>query len=316
MTGMYPPVSPVAIPMAEPDYPAPTLLESLAAGGKRTGVFSANWGFMDFAGYLKEAGAGHVEEIPDGRRCDVAKDAEACTFESLKRWIGRSAQPFAAVAWTYRTHFPYGPDTAELAARPGLARERYLQGISQTDRLIGELVRWLGSHGKLETTLLVIVGDHGESFYQHGSRAHGNDVHDEAVRVPLMLVNERLFSGVTDTAPVRLIDVAPTVLSLAGRRVPDSFQGLDLTGPLRPRRVYFAAAWLNLVMGYREGQAKYDYAYVTDRLRAFDLASDPGERSDGAAHMTPAQRDAAVHRILNWKSAVDAKINAAKTGAR
>ena len=221
------------------------MLDSLRAGGKRTGVFSANWGFMDFARYLGSSGADHIDEIVDRQACaiaagrgragtgdDVPGEAEDCTFASMRRWIAQSPGGFAALLWTYRTHYPYGADPAELAAQAQrLARERYLAGIRETDRLIGELAQWLERQGRLDSTLLVVVGDHGESFFQHGSRAHGNDVHDEAVRVPLMLVNQRLFTGVTDTSPVRLIDVAPTVLSLAGATAPATFQGLDLTGP-------------------------------------------------------------------------------------
>lgn len=330
MTGMYPPVSPRAIPMAEPGFPAPTLIDRLRLAGKRTGVFSANWGFMDFARYFRGR-ADHLEQVPDERNCGalaatggagalaeqaVPAGAEQCTFESLERWIGQSNNDFAALLWTYGTHYPYGADPSELTGNAPLAKRLYLARITQTDRLIGQLLAQLDRQNRLDNTLVVLVGDHGESFEQHGNRVHGNDIYQEAVRVPLILFNRRLFpGGVTDTSTVRMIDVAPTVLSLAGQAAPASMEGLDLSGPLRPKRVFFAAAWLNLMMGYREAAMKYDYAYVTDELQAFDLTHDPHERADLAPRLNSPERTAIVHRLMNWKSTVDMKVAQVRAGA-
>ena len=328
MTGMYPPVSPVAIPMAEPGFPAPTLLERLGSAGKRTGVFSANWGFMDFARYFKGR-AGHLEQVPDESSCAVLKGhggagtlaeqavpagAEECTFDSLARWTEQSDQDFAALLWTYGTHYPYGADPSDLASNPALAKQRYLAGIARTDRLVGQLLARLAKQGRLDDTLVVLVGDHGEAFGQHGSKVHGNDIYQEAIRVPLVFINARLFpGGVTDSSAVRMIDVAPTVLSLSGQPRPATMQGVDLSAPLRPRRVFFAAAWLNLLMGFREAPMKYNYAFVTDQLQAFDVARDPGERVDLGPRLGRARRAAIVRRIMNWKSAVEMKVAAARS---
>lgn len=314
MTSMYPPVSPRAIPMVEPEFPAPTLFEAFKASDRRTAVFSADWGFMDFGRYLKGR-VDHLEEVPEGQSCG-AQRGEACSFDALKRWVAQSDQPFVAMLWTYRTHYPYGSDPATLAGNPQLAERLYLAGLRQTDSEVGELMSWLREQGRLDQTLVVIVGDHGEAFMQHGTLSHGNDVYRETVRVPLMLVNRRLFSGVTDPTPVRMIDVGPTLLSLAGATAPVTFQGLDLSKPLRPRRVFFSAAWLNLVMGYQEGRMKYDYAYVPDRLQAFDVERDSHERVDLGRRLSPSERAKVIRRIMNWKAAIEAKAQAVRSSAK
>jgi phosphoglycerol transferase MdoB-like AlkP superfamily enzyme len=327
MSGMYAPVSPRALPMVEPEFPAPTLLGELREAGKRTGVFSANWGFMDFGRYLKGR-VDHLEQMPDQRTCRgpaptgegrgriVSGGAEPCTFAELQRWIAQSDQPFAALLWTYQTHYPYELDPAVVAADPALAKSRYLAAITRSDALIGGVMDSLRRQGRLDNTLVVILGDHGEAFHQHGTQAHGDDVYRESIRVPLLLVNPRLFSGMTDRTPVRLIDVPSTILSLAGQAVPTTMQGIDLTGPLRPRRVFFSAAWLNLVMGYQEGARKYDYFYVTDHLQAFDLSRDPHEMNDLGGQLAAPERAAVIHRLMNWKAAVDAKTQAVRSRYR
>jgi hypothetical protein len=317
-TGMYPPVAPTAIPVVEPGFPAETLFERLRAVGLRSASFSTTWGFMDYAGFLKGRGAERVEELSGRGDCADARSeaagpsADSCTFAALKQWIGLSDDRFFALLWTYGTHYPYGLDPA-VAVRPAPARASYLERLTETDRLVGELVAWLDRRGALERTLLVVVGDHGEAFFQHEYMIHGNDVYGESVRVPLMFINPTLFDGATDPTPVRLIDVAPTVLSLAGAVPLSTAQGLDLAGPLRPRRVFYAAAWLNLVMGFREGSMKYNYFPDTGALEAFDLARDPGERNDLSDNLDAGRRAAIIHRIANWKSAVDVRIAEARS---
>lgn len=325
MTAMYPPVSPVAIPMREPDFPAPTVAEALRTSGRRVGVFSANWGFMDFGSYLRPRGV-HLEEIADSKRCaaavtvqgaggtsEVSGEAERCSVAALQDWVGQSDQPFFALLWTFGTHYPYGLDPAAIVDDPNSAKRAYLAGIQRTDRLVGGLVAWLGERGRLRDTLLVIVGDHGESFAQHGNRVHGNDIYREAVRVPLIVHGQGLAEGRKDVTPVRMIDVPPTILSLAHVAAPSTMQGVDLSGSSRPRRAFFAAAWLNFVMGYQEGRMKYNYAFVTDRLEAYDLASDPAERFDLGQKLGPQERARIIHRIMNWKAAVERKIGDARS---
>jgi arylsulfatase A-like enzyme len=320
LTGMYPPVAPAAIPVAEPRFPAQTLFERLSAAGLRSASFSTTWGFMDLAGFLDGRGAERVEQRSGRGECrtatpePAAQPADRCTFAALEQWVGRSDDRFFALLWTSATHYPYGLDPA-AATRPAAARAGYRERLAETGRLVGEFVAWLQDRGALERTLVVLVGDHGEAFFEHGTMIHGNDVYGESVRVPLMFVNPTLFDGVTDPSPVRLIDVAPTVLSLAGAAPLPTAQGVDLAGPLRPRRVFYAAAWLNRVLGFREGAMKYNYHPATGALEAFDLARDPGERTDLGGELDAGARAAIVRRIANWNSAVDARIAEARSGA-
>ena len=66
-------------------------------------------------------------------------------------------------------------------------------------------------------TLLVITGDHGEAFGEHGRIAHGFTVYDEETRVPLLIVNPLLFPHeVVVNSLGSQVDIAPTLLSLLG----------------------------------------------------------------------------------------------------
>ena len=103
-------------------------------------------------------------------------------------------KPFMAGLFTVTMHAPYTtPPGFVPADRPGGARlkpsERaYIAAVEYTDRFLGKLYAALETAGVADSTLLVIAGDHGELFGEHGGWQHGASVHEEAVRVPLLLV--------------------------------------------------------------------------------------------------------------------------------
>lgn len=123
--------------------------------------------------------------------------------------------------WTFQTHFPYfagAADGAHMLSGPDAPEDewsrehmaRYLSALHEADRLIGELVRFVEASGLAKSTLIVIVGDHGEAFNQHGTFAHGGTLYDENVHVPLLLINPGIapgrFARVTGQ-----VDLAPTI---------------------------------------------------------------------------------------------------------
>ncbi len=104
----------------------------------------------------------------------------------------------------------------------------YLAAIAYEDSQIGRLIVHLESRRLLEDTLVVVVGDHGESLGDHGEESHGIFVYQEALRVPLIMRGPGV-SARRVTGPVRLVDVTPTVLSLLGLTAPD-IDGTSLMG--------------------------------------------------------------------------------------
>jgi len=85
---------------------------------------------------------------------------------------------------------------------------------SQLERFVGELA----ADGTLENTVVILTADHGEGFLDHGRLFHSGDlVYDELMHVPLLMrFPKGIPAGVRVDVPVRLIDVMPTVLDIAG----------------------------------------------------------------------------------------------------
>jgi arylsulfatase A-like enzyme len=96
--------------------------------------------------------------------------------------------------------------------------------IRLTDEYVGRLVELLRTMRVLDDTIIVITSDHGDEFFEHGQKAHRNNLYDETILVPLVIrYPQRVPAGRVVPGQVRLMDVAPTVLALAGVPQPPTF---------------------------------------------------------------------------------------------
>lgn len=119
-----------------------------------------------------------------------------------------------------------GTRIASDAAREAL-RRLYLREVRFADAQVGRLLpaatRAAGSRG----LLWILVSDHGEEFWEHGSFEHGHSLHEEVLRVPLALGGAELPAGGV-TEGMKLQDVGPTVLGLLGLPPLDPARGSGL----------------------------------------------------------------------------------------
>jgi arylsulfatase A-like enzyme len=101
--------------------------------------------------------------------------------------------------------------------------------IAFTDSAVGALLDGLRDLDLEQRTLVVLLSDHGEEFFDHGGLDHGHTLYDELLSVPLIfslpgtLPAESRLEG-----QVRLIDVAPTILDILGLEPPAHFEGMSL----------------------------------------------------------------------------------------
>jgi len=195
---------------------------------------------------------------------------------------------FGAILWTRNTHSPYVLPAPYQNRFPPNSAEAYRAAAVTADDVVGDLVAMLKRRHLYESTVIVIVGDHGEELGEHplsGMATHGSWPYEESVRVPLIFVNPELFHGERDDRIVQLKDLAPTVTWLAG----DPRPNLNLGGCVFFHRSSPAAYLVDFLGGMRGalvlGPLKYQYAHwefrggpTSDAL--FDLEHDPGEKQN------------------------------------
>jgi arylsulfatase A-like enzyme len=126
-------------------------------------------------------------------------------------------------------------DVHEYAAPPSFksfgtdSRGAYLAAIRWVDDAVERVRKKLAAAGVLEDTVIVFGSDHGETFGEHGVHGHARNVLTPVVWVPLVIrLPFRVEPPVRVAVQVRNVDVAPTLLDLAGIATPDGFEGRSL----------------------------------------------------------------------------------------
>ncbi len=109
-----------------------------------------------------------------------------------------------------------------------LARALYDADIRRMDVVIEDLLEnIIDRPGRDAEAIVVITADHGEEFLEHRRWLHGAGLHHEVARVPLIIKAPGCKPRVVE-GPVNLIDIPPTLVSFAGLRTPEGWEGLDL----------------------------------------------------------------------------------------
>jgi len=202
---------------------------------------------------------------------------DRCTSAALLDWVGKTRPtPFFAVLWTMQTHYPYFA-AEERGFAPGRRRlERYMSGLYESDQALGELLRGLETSGVLDSTLVVVLGDHGEGLGKHQHLIHST-LYEEDVHIPLVLINRSLFHGEVDSVPFGMVDVAPTIMDLLGFPPEPTWQGRSGFDPDRSGRIYLFAPFSGVMFGLVEGSRKFIYNADDGTWELYDLNKDPGE---------------------------------------
>jgi arylsulfatase A-like enzyme len=108
---------------------------------------------------------------------------------------------------------------------------QYDGGIAYVDHQVGEVVKWLKRRGSYDNTMIVVTSDHGEAFGERHRVGHANSPYQNLLHVALVVKYPHQAHRGTESRPVSLTDVAPTILETVGFPVPQTMQGRGLTAP-------------------------------------------------------------------------------------
>lgn len=170
--------------------------------------------------------------------------------------------------------------------------------IRFTDTLLDDLLKQIESSARGDNTVIAFCSDHGEAFWEHGVLAHGNNLYDEELRVPLIIrppviADATKPSGAVVNGQVGLIDVAPTLLDLAGVGIPPEWQGRSLRpylagGEMPGHPLILDTRYDGLIRGVRTSQFKLVARHPFDAPQeVYDLKADPGEKNNLVATGEP-----------------------------
>lgn len=212
----------------------------------------------------------------------------------------------------WQNRFP-NPDRAQESVK------NYYRLLSGVDREVGRILDALEASGELDNTIIVFTGDNG--FYL-GDRGLAGKwyMYEESIRVPLIVYDGRRVGEIGGVRPGGMalsIDIAPTVLDLAGLESTAPMDGRSLAPLMRGEDVDWRTEWLYEHLlehphipkseGVRGERWKYvrwiDQDPVYEQL--FDLEADPLERENLA--LNPAHRETLEDwrgRWMAWRAAL------------
>jgi arylsulfatase A-like enzyme/Tfp pilus assembly protein PilF len=199
-----------------------------------------------------------------------------------RQWIEQQQGPWFAWVHLFDPHASYDPPAPFDSRYPG---NPYAGEVAYVDHSLTPLLD-LARRATRPTTI-VVTSDHGEGLGDHGEATHGIFAYESTLRVPLIVA--QVGTGVPDRgrgaiidAPVRHIDILPTIGDLGGLKVPEALQGRTLLSADgdEPRASYFEAMTAMLKRGWAplrgviEGRDKYINLPVNE---VYDLQADPHE---------------------------------------
>jgi arylsulfatase A-like enzyme len=295
---------------------------------------------------------------PDERRVRSADEV----IPDVLRWFDRSSRdkPFFLWVHLFDPHIPYAPppDFAPESANPEFADLRkatkevliaigqkhggdlprtafdrivdlYQGDINFTDHWLGMLIDKLRREETLDEAIVALTADHGECFENGIYFEHADCLYEGAARVPLIIRHPPVVpSGARRPEVVELLDVAPTLLSLASIPVPKDFLGRDLFEPSdEPRGSAFLQHPFYSNIGVHNRQllrldsvagdpvknlliaeeqigirtADWKYLATGERVELYDLKNDPGEVRNLASER-PEIAAALQERLDTWSA--------------
>ena len=261
-------VTSFASPIAESEV---TLAEALQAEGYATAGLVATIVVTGATGFRQGFDYFHMPQVDPG----VPKVRAATLNAAAFTWLDATPQrPVFLYLHYLEPHLPYcpPPDVLErvLLGRPrpdpeqasnwmmfsaisppDAARLRAIEDVydaevASFDVGLRGLVAGLQSRGVLRDAVVVITSDHGEELNDHGFLGHGTSLYDELIQVPLVFARSPALARKRVPEVVSLIDVAPTLLDLAGGPPAPTFEGRSLRPLIEP--VQRAESWLSALL--------------------------------------------------------------------
>ena len=202
-------------------------------------------------------------------------------YEQVARYVERSTAQHNLFLWVhlFEPHEPYEPHPAHDFGDRDV--DHYDAEIAEADGVVGKLARLVRE--RRPGAVVILTGDHGEEFGEHGGYYHGTTVFEEQVRVPLVVS----VPGTAPTrvaVPVQLVDVLPTMLNALGVPRTPRLRGNDLgpwiAGEGKGSGFAFAESYDQVLL------AEDSWRLVCERkanaCSLYDVQADPGERNDRA----------------------------------
>jgi arylsulfatase A-like enzyme len=341
LTGLYGSTHGVLFPDRKLSDEHLTIAEVLQDAGYETvaftdgGYVSSKFGYQGFdsfdEGYFKRVGG--IETV----------------YNKAVAWLRKNrSRPFFLFLHTYQPHCPYDPPlhydiysdknyrgivevsgecnydsiSSQMTRADYLyVMDKYDGNVYYTDHFLGKLFKELKDLGVYNESIIVFTSDHGESFgkilLDHGNGMSHGTLHDEIVKVPLIIKAPMFPKNQIIDTQVESVDIMPTVLQLLGITVLNRFDGKSLVELVQIGSYDKTFAFSE--NSFIADNTRYDYKMIRntdwklirmsqDDFELFDLKSDLDEQNNLAAERVEAARPL-LENLSIWMDTQEEKSN-------
>jgi arylsulfatase A-like enzyme/Flp pilus assembly protein TadD len=261
-----------------------TVAERLKVEGFATGAFIGAF-VLDRRFGLEQGFDVYDDELPDENPVDPFYFAERRAEEVVGRALAfieaHRQERFFLWVHVYDPHAPHDAPSPHAERYPGRA---YDAEVAYTDAALGPLLDAVSD----DRTAVLVIGDHGEGLGDHGEPTHTLFVYDSTMKVPFIVKAPGVPAGTRVESQVRSVDVAPTILELAGLSSHSKIDGVSLLDRIQRDGAAELSAygetfgtlyqfnWSELRFLRKEG-----FKFIeAPKPELYDLRSDPGETTN------------------------------------
>jgi arylsulfatase A-like enzyme len=180
--------------------------------------------------------------------------------------------------------------------------------ILSFDHSFGKFIDFLKNHNLYQNSMIILVSDHGEEFFEHERWAHGSDLYNEQIKIPLLIkFPGQKYKGKVINENVSLLDVLPTIMDFYGIKYPKKIRGESLISCIRtlqtlerpvvssiykfkpfellPGKIAVIQSRYKMIFNKRYTPKTYKYfeyppPNIESTVELYDLEKDPGERNN------------------------------------
>ena len=163
--------------------------------------------------------------------------------------------PEAVITKPYRDDVNYASlSREELRKNIVPIKNRYINSVHHLDMQFGRVFDYLKQHQLLDNTVVILLGDHGEEFMEHGFWGHNSTFVDQQVRTPLVIYAPNMKPIVSDKLTSHM-DIVPTLMPLLGVTNPSSDYAIGYNLLAGEKRTYtYISDWDKVA--YVDAEAK------------------------------------------------------------
>ncbi len=312
-----------------------TLAEKLQAHGFATALFSGSGAVHEEAGFAQGFG-----QYDNPMRRQHHAGAKTLWRQAKKFLVKHKDERSFVHISTVEAHLPYRPGAAALekhwhlplpfapSKSLGFAaqieagrrvptenekayiRALYNAALSEADEAFSAMLEDLTELDLPGNTVVVLVGEHGEQLWERGSYGHGASLFQESLSTPIAIAGEGV-QALVPPSQASAVDLAPTILQLAGLPHDPSMQGRGMLGNTKYSEI--RPIFSGLLDGSRALRlGRYKLLRIGGSISLYDLEADAAERLNIAGQNPIATR--ALRNTLSFFSAFEQRWSTARWG--